>query len=229
MKRRSTFAVLTFFMSVALLLPSAWGTEKQSKETERLQTSMHVLRAIMRIPEKSIPPVLLRRAEAIAIIPSVYKAGFIVGGSFGRGVISIRDREGHWGNPFFITLASGSLGWQIGAESTDVVLVFKSRGKAEEIKKGKFTLGGDASVAAGPVGRQATAATGIKLQSEVYSYSRSRGLFAGVSLQGAVVEPDSEATREYYGVSMDKVESLRHVPAGAREFKKELQKYAKRN
>jgi lipid-binding SYLF domain-containing protein len=224
MKGRSAFSSLMFFMGLALLLPSAQAAENQSKEVERLQTSIDVLRAITKIPEKRIPPVLLRRAQAIAIIPSVYKAGFIVGASWGEGEISIKDPNGNWSNPVFITLAGGSVGWQIGAESTDLILVFKNRGVAEKVKHGRFTVGADASVAAGPVGREAEAATNIKLKSEIYSYSQSRGLFAGVSLDGAVLEPNNGANQDYYGVPIDQVESLKHVPAGAREFKEELRK-----
>jgi lipid-binding SYLF domain-containing protein len=226
MKGTSALAFLMAFLGISTLVPAAWGAEGQGTEAERLQRSIEVLREITKIPEQSIPPALLREAEAIAIIPSVYKVGFVVGGRYGKGVLAIRDEQGNWGNPFFITLAGGSVGWQIGAQATDVILVFKDRGRAEAIKEGKFTLGADAAVAAGPVGRKAEAATDIKLESEIYSYSRSRGLFAGVSLEGAVLEPDSQAISAYYGQPIGALETIRNVPAAAQQFKQALREYA---
>lgn len=169
-----------------------------TREAERLNTSSEVLREIMMIPEKQIPPSLLRNAYGVVIIPGVIKVGFILGGRFGEGVVSVRDSQGNWSPPVFLNLTGGSLGFQIGAQSTDVILVFKSRSSVEGLMEGKFTVGADASAAAGPVGRSAKAGTDIKLSSEIYSYSRSRGLFAGVSLEGAVLEIDPVANGNYY-------------------------------
>jgi lipid-binding SYLF domain-containing protein len=227
-KKTAACVIPAAILILLLFVPATWSTEgRQSGEAERIRTSIAVLQEIARIPEQSIPPALLRQAEAIAIIPGVYKVGFVVGGRYGKGVLAIRDQQGDWGNPFFITLTGGSVGWQIGAQATDLILVFKDRGRAEAIKEGRFTLGADAAVAAGPMGRQAAAATDIRLESEIYSYSRSRGLFAGISLEGAVLEPDRQAISDYYGKPIGEVETVKNVPAGAREFKQTLTEYAR--
>jgi len=157
------------------------------------------LAEIMSIPANGIPASLLKDAEAVAIVPSVLKASFVVGGRRGHGVVVLRGPDGQWANPLFVTLTGGSVGWQIGVQSTDIFLVFKTKRSLDGFLKGrKFTLGADAAVAAGPVGRQAEAGTDGKLQAEILSYSRSRGLFAGVSLEGSVIEPDPWANAAYY-------------------------------
>ena len=188
-------AAVTMVLVFAMSLSSAVA----SGEAKKVSESGSVLREIMAIPEKGIPPALLKDAYGIAIIPGVVKLGFIIGGRYGTGVLMVRDKGGKWGNPVFVSIAGGSIGWQIGAQSTDVILVFKSRRSVEGIKKGKFTLGADAAVAAGPVGRNLEAATDVKLKAEIYSYSRSRGLFAGVSLEGAALQIDDDADAAFYG------------------------------
>jgi lipid-binding SYLF domain-containing protein len=165
----------------------------------KIDDAVEVLDQTVSIPEKGIPPALLGNAEGIAIIPGVIKAGFILGGRYGKGILVIRQKDGSWSNPVFITVAGGSIGWQIGVESIDIILVFKSSRSIEGIMKGKFTLGADASVAAGPVGRQASASTDILLKSEIYSYSRSRGLFAGLALDGAGIQINHDANEAFYG------------------------------
>lgn len=142
-------------------------------EDDRLHSATDVLHQISEIPENAIPPELLANAYGIAVIPGVIKAGFVVGGRWGKGVIAVRQDSG-WSNPSFITLAGGSIGWQIGAQSTDIILVFKTRRGVENLAASKVTLGADAAVAAGPVGRQASAATDAQMKAEIYSYSRSR-------------------------------------------------------
>jgi lipid-binding SYLF domain-containing protein len=164
----------------------------------RVDTATEILQDLRRIPENAIPPNLLSRAYAIAVIPSVVKAGFIFGGSYGRGIIVARRPDGQWSNPSFLRLISASFGFQAGVESTDLILVFKSQRALEGLSRGKITLGGDASIAAGPVGRTATASTDAQMQSEIYSYSRSRGLFAGFSITGADLSMDREANDEFY-------------------------------
>lgn len=166
--------------------------------TAKIGDAAAVLKEIMAVPEKGIPPALLSDAHGVAIIPGVIKVGFIIGGRYGTGVLLVRDKDGKWSSPSFISLAGGGIGWQIGAQSTDIILVFKSRQSIEGIRKGKFTLGADAAVAAGPVGRSMEAATDVKLKAEVYSYSRSRGLFAGISLEGAALQIDHEANAAFY-------------------------------
>ncbi len=165
---------------------------------QRVDTSTQILQDLRHMPENAIPPALLSRAYAVAVIPSVIKAGFIVGGTYGKGILVARRADGTWSNPAFVMLTEGSFGFQAGAQSTDLILVFKTQRALDGISSGKITLGGDASIAAGPVGRQATAATDIQMQSEIYSYARSRGFFAGVSLQGGVLSMDRKANGEYY-------------------------------
>ncbi|MCC5861874.1 MAG: lipid-binding SYLF domain-containing protein [Gammaproteobacteria bacterium] len=167
-------------------------------QSRRLGQATEVLEAFSAIPENAIPSALLERAHGVAVIPAVIKVGFVVGARRGRGVLVVRQEDGSWSNPVFITLTGGSLGWQVGGQSTDVVLVFKSSRSVEGITSGKFTLGVDAAAAAGPVGRQTAAATDITFGAEVYSYSRSRGLFLGVSLDGAAIQIDNEAARDFY-------------------------------
>jgi len=192
----------TGLFTLAFLLLGAAVAVRAAGEDEiaRVREATQVLEEIQGIPEQSIPPSLLAHAQAIAIIPGVVKAGFIVGGRYGEGIVLRRDpKSGKWGYPVFLTLAGGSFGFQIGASSSDVILVFKNRRGLDSLVRGKFTLGADASVAAGPVGRQAEAATDTELKAEIYSYSRSRGLFAGVALDGSVLDIDHEATARFYG------------------------------
>jgi lipid-binding SYLF domain-containing protein len=194
-----------------------------SREQAKLARATEVLERFTRIPEESIPPALLRGAYGVAVLPSVIKGGFFVGGRRGKGILVIRSGNGEWSNPSFITLTGGSVGWQIGGQSTDVVLVFKSSKSIDNITEGKLTLGGDAAIAAGPVGRQTAAATDLRLAAEVYSYSRSRGLFAGLSLEGSMISIDEAANRAFYGnkgITADEVladQSLA-TPASARRF-----------
>uniref|UniRef100_UPI0031FF1B08 lipid-binding SYLF domain-containing protein n=1 Tax=Acidithiobacillus sp. TaxID=1872118 RepID=UPI0031FF1B08 len=185
-----------------------------------------ILREISNVPEHSIPPALLRNAQGIAVIPNVVKVGFVVGGRFGRGVLIVRRSDDSWSAPAFITIKGGSIGWQIGAESTDVMLVFKTKRSIEGLIHGTFTLGASASVAAGPVGRQAAAATNAQLKAEIYSYSRSRGLFAGVALDGSAVDIDKAADTAFYGkpISAQDIFYGKKLPLGpaAVEFHKEV-------
>lgn len=169
------------------------------KESRKIEDCVEVVKAIKAIPEDGIPPMLLKDARGIMVIPGVIKVGFVIGGRYGTGILTVRDEKGNWTDPVFIKIAGGSLGWQIGAESTDLILVFKTKRSVDGIFRGKFTLGANASVAAGPVGRSAEGATDVTLNTEIYSYSRSRGLFAGVSLNGAALMIDDEANASFYG------------------------------
>jgi len=193
----------------------------------RIDAATEVLEQMSAMPEKSIPPSLLSNAYAVAVIPNVIKAGFVLGGSYGKGILVVRQPGGRWSNPVFIGLGAGSIGWQAGAQSSDIVLVFKSRRGVDNIAKGKLTLGADANVAAGPVGRRTEAATDGRLKAEIYTYARNRGLFAGVSLEGAWLRMDDKANRAFYGgepVSAAKILNDEHMPtpAGARQFIKVL-------
>lgn len=194
------------FLGLGLLAGSALAS--RAAQEEKMAAAIETMQQASRLPEQNIPPRLLHNAQGIAIIPGVIKAGFMVGGSYGKGVLLVRNEQGQWNPPLFIALAAGSFGWQIGAQSTDVVLVFKSRRSVEGIVRGTFTLGADAAIAAGPIGRRGEAATDAEFKAEILSYSRSRGLFAGVSLEGSNIAIDHEADEAYYGKALRPAEIL---------------------
>ncbi|HVX10387.1 MAG TPA: lipid-binding SYLF domain-containing protein [Pirellulales bacterium] len=178
-----------------------------------VESATQVLHEITTIPVRRIPESLLADAQGIAIIPEVIKVGFVGGIRRGRGVVMVRDRDGDWGLPQFVILTGGSVGWQAGIQSTDVVLVFRTRQSIDGLLKGKFTLGAGAAVAAGPVGRSAEAATDAALKAEILSYSRGRGIFAGVAIDGTAIEIDRESQQAYYGLPANAVPTV--VPESA--------------
>jgi lipid-binding SYLF domain-containing protein len=197
MNRSQFLAGLLCAAATALPVHSALAQQApQSREEARLVTATDVLDMLRATPDQNVPTWLMQRAYGVAVIPDVLKGAFLFGGRYGNGVLTVRNAQGKFSDPIFITLAGGSVGWQIGATSTDVVLVFVTQRSVQNFARGKFTLGVDASVAAGPVGRQGEAAAGI--QAEIYSYSRSRGLFAGVALDGTVLAFDRPANRDFY-------------------------------
>lgn len=171
----------------------------QTREEKRVATVTQVLAESQAMPDQQIPDWLLQRAQGIAIIPEVIKVGLGIGGRGGRGVLLVRTPDGGWSNPSFVTLAGGSFGWQAGVQASDIVLVFTTRKGVEGITGGKFTLGADASVAVGPVGRQVSGATDVTLDAEVYSYSRAKGLFGGIAIDGTVISIDHRANAAFYG------------------------------
>ena len=187
----------------------------------------------MAAPDKAIPHDLLDKAEAVAVFPNVIKAGFIVGGRGGRGVISRRIRGG-WSAPAFFNLGGASIGLQIGASSTDFVLLFMNQDALKGLLEDKFEIGGEGSVAAGPVGRAASASTDAQLKAGIISYSRSKGLFAGLELKGVVINPDNDDNRAVYGLTArdiltgDNKMSLSRMPAGVRIFPRTLSRYSVR-
>jgi lipid-binding SYLF domain-containing protein len=176
----------------------AFPAAAASKEEQRVADSADVLDQLLRIPEQSIPPAMLARAYAVAVVPSVVRIGFGLGARRGKGILVVRQDDGSWSNPAFITLTGGSFGFQAGVQRTDVVLVFKTRRGVDNIANGKLTLGADASIAAGPVGRSVEGATDIRFQAEIVSYSRTRGIFAGVSFAGSGVTMDRKANAAFY-------------------------------
>jgi len=194
MKTTRTLAIVTM---LALFITSF--AQAATREEERVADASDVLDQLSRIPEKSIPPNLLSRAYAVVVIPDVMRAAFGLGLRRGKGIIVVRQDDNSWSNPAFVTITGGSIGWQAGAESTDIILVFKTRKGVDGMSNGKLTLGANASVAAGPIGRHTSVATDIEFQAEVYSYSRSRGLFAGVALEGAGLTMDRKANAAFYG------------------------------
>ena len=177
----------------------------QEKQKEKVVKSITVIKNFSNMQE-NIPAELMQRAEGIVIIPNLINAGLGIGGKRGKGVAMVKNSNGTWSNPTFITLTGGSIGFQAGVQSIDLVMVFLDRNTLETIGTGDFTLGGDISVAAGPVGRSSSANTNYKLEAEVYSYSRSRGLFAGVSLNGAALEVDSVSNNAFYKTDLSVAE-----------------------
>ncbi|MGH8453220.1 MAG: lipid-binding SYLF domain-containing protein [Nevskiales bacterium] len=201
-----------------------------SSEDELAEDAATIVEELAGIPESGIPVRLLEDAYAIAVIPDVIKVGFLLGGRHGKGLLVVRTPEREWSNPVFITLTGGSFGLQIGAQSTDVILVFKNPRSIDNIVNGKVTLGADAAIAAGPVGRRGEAATDSQLQAQIYSYSRSKGLFAGVSLEGAALQIDGDANADFYGQpGISSTTILRELnlrrPATAKNFIQTLNRY----
>ena len=195
---------ILFALTVALTCATATGILAKAyagaREEGRLLTATEVLEEVQGMPDQRIPDVLLSRAYGIAVIPDVTKVAFIFGGRHGNGVLVVRDKlNSPWSNPVFISLTGGSWGFQAGAQSSDIVLVFTTKAGIEGIAGGKITLGADASVATGPVGRQGSAATDIGFNAEIYSYARTRGLFGGIALDGSVIAIDRTANASLYG------------------------------
>jgi len=185
----------------ALLLSTAGWADDKEKDENRLKNAGTVLREILNIPD-NIPQDLLDKAYCVVVFPSVLKAAFVVGGSYGRGAMTCRTGEtftGPWGAPSMMALEGGSVGFQIGGQATDFVLLVMNDRGANGILSSKVKLGADASVAAGPVGRNASAETDVSMRAEILSYSRARGLFAGISLEGSTIRPDNDANKRIYG------------------------------
>jgi lipid-binding SYLF domain-containing protein len=192
--------IVVLFSGLALVLALASRASARTEEAT-VRAASDVLAEFLDLRIRDIPESLLHNAKGVVIIPDLIKVGFVIGGQRGRGVVMVKEPDGGWRAPMFVTLTGGSLGWQAGAQSSDIVLVFKSQKSVEGLLTGKFTLGADAAVAAGPVGRRAAAATDSELKAEIYSYSRSRGLFAGISIDGSVLEIDDRANAVYYGAA----------------------------
>ncbi len=228
MRSRISGGVGTALVAGALLWASA-GFADRAKEVERLRESAEVFNEIMSIPEKAIPADLVARAECIVIVPSMKKGGFVVGGHYGKGMVSCRRPGRQWGPPSMLTMGGGSFGLQIGGQAVDVVMLIMNRKGKNFLVKDKFTLGADASAAAGPVGRAASAETNAAMRAEILTYSRARGLFAGVTLKGAVVKPDSDGNRDLYGREIPArailVDGNAPTPAEARPLYAALAKY----
>jgi SH3 domain-containing YSC84-like protein 1 len=171
-------------------------------ERKRVDSAVEVLTELMETPDKGIPTDVLDKCQCVAVIPSVKKGAFIFGGQYGKGLVSCRRPEGGWSAPVFFSLSGGSIGFQIGGQSIDLVLMIMNKRGIDHLLQDKFTIGGDASVAAGPVGRTAKAETDAQLNAEILAYSRTQGVFAGISLSGSVFKPDKDANKDLYGRSI---------------------------
>ncbi|HLH00363.1 MAG TPA: lipid-binding SYLF domain-containing protein [Bryobacteraceae bacterium] len=216
------YAILTLALTPALLF-AARGDEMQ-----RVTDAGEVFQDIMSAPDKGIPQDILNKAQCVGIIPGVKKAGFIVGAKYGKGILVCRTDHG-WSAPEVVKVEGGSVGFQIGASETDVVFVVQNRSGEDKLMHDKFTIGGSAAATAGPVGRTASAETDAQLHAEILSYSRSRGLFAGIDLGGATLRPDKDANRDLYGRDVTPQEILTGAvpqPAGATALYTELNRYA---
>jgi len=193
---------MKFWLLVVALIPLAWPLcADAGPRGTTVEEAIEVLEDLAAAPEKRIPPALLRDASAVIIAPDVMKAGFIVGGRHGHGVLLVRNKAGGWSDPVFLTITGGSVGWQAGVQATDLFLIIRNERSLERILRGggKLTLGAEASVAAGPVGREASAATDLQLKAEILSYSRSRGLFGGIALDGDAIMVDHIMNDRFYG------------------------------
>ncbi len=229
----SAIVLLSVFTNASSQTDRERSAKKAREAADQSAKAARVFDQIMATREKSIPQDLLDRAEAVAVFPSVIKAGFIVGGRGGSGVIS-RRVAGGWSAPAFFDLGGGSIGLQIGAASTDYILLFMNEHAVESLLSDKFEIGGEGSAAAGPVGRSASASTDVKLNAQILSYSRSKGAFAGLELKGVVIKPDNDDNTQVYGmtardiltgankISMDK------MPTGVRVFPQTLAQYSRR-
>ncbi len=195
MKRIMSLLLMSFIVVAGTF---AWADSARQDSVERLQKSVDVLQAIMSTPDKGIPEEVLSNAKCILVVPDLIKGGFIIGGKHGRGVASCRTAHG-WSAPAFVSVGGGSWGLQIGVEGVDLVMLVMNDQGFQHLLSSKFELTGEGSVAAGPVGRHASAGTDWKMNTEMLTYSRSKGVFAGLTLEGAVVEEDNDSTRAIYG------------------------------
>src|SRR5271167_4440540 len=204
------------------------AAEANTKASGRVEAAGTVLNEIQGAPDQRIPEEILGSAECVAVVPSLLNGGFVVGARYGRGVASCRTEKG-WSAPAFFMIGGGSFGLQIGGQATDVVMLIMNKGGMEHLLSSRFKLGGDASAAAGPVGRHAAADTDWKMRAQVLTYSRSRGLFAGLELSGAVIKQDKDSTREFYGRMVPFKTSLKgevEAPKSAYPFLSTLSKWA---
>src|ERR1035438_9833518 len=222
---------LVMLTLVALLCAVAFAADDQAKESkasERVQAAADVLNQIQSAPDSGIPQEILSKAECVAVVPSMLKGGFIVGAKYGRGLASCRTPKG-WSAPAFFTVTGGSFGFQIGGQAVDLVMLIMNKDGMKHLLTIEFALGADASVAAGPVGRHAEGNTDWKMRAEVLTYSRARGLFAGITLNGAVIKQDKDSTREVYGRMVPFKTSLTGEippPPGANAFLTSLSQWA---
>ena len=219
------FLLLTVIIS---LCSFSFAADEETKVTERIEAAAQVLNDIQGAPDKGIPQEVLGSAECVAVVPSMLKGGFIVGAKYGRGLASCRTDKG-WSAPAFFVVTGGSVGFQIGGQAVDLVMLIMNKDGMKHLLSSEFALGADASVAAGPVGRHAEGNTDWKMRAEVLTYSRARGLFAGVSLNGASIKQDKDSTREFYGRMVPFKTSLTgeiDSPAGANAFLSSLAKLA---
>jgi lipid-binding SYLF domain-containing protein len=214
-----------FFSLVIIFSLFFVQAKSQEKQEDKITASTQVLKDFGNMKE-SIPEQMLKVTEGIIIVPRLINGGFVLAAKRGKGIAMVKLADGSWSNPVFVTITGGSVGLQAGVQSVDLVLIFKSRETLEKIGRGSFTLGGEISATAGPVGRNSTASTDYKMEAEVYSYSRSKGLFAGISLSGSAISVDSKANEAFYGKTMEAKDlfsnSTENTTASVTDLKSEL-------
>ena len=231
--KRATFTLAVLCLSAAAAFAQKTDPKKTAESTRHAQEAADAFTEIMNVADRAIPQSLLDRAEAIAVFPNMIKAGFIVGGRGGHGVISRRIKGG-WSAPAFFDLGGGSFGLQIGAAKTDLVLLFMNEDALAGLLKDKFEIGGEGSAVAGPVGRSASASTDALLKAAIISYSRSKGLFAGLEIKGVVIKPDDDENVAVYALKAKEILSpartwtMTKMPAGVRIFPRTLARYSVR-
>ena len=220
------------FVFMLLVVASHTLTAQASEEAKRISIAGTVLDEIMSASDQAVPRSIMEKAEGIAVFPSLLRGGIVIGGQRGRGILSVRDKKtGGWSSPAFLTITGGSVGAQIGGQAIDLVLVINNQRGLEQLVKNQFKVGADAAVAAGPVGRDASASTDIQMRAQILSYSRARGLFAGVTLNGSTIRQDRDANERFYGTAYRTgqivFDGLGGAPEPVAEWKAILTKYGK--
>lgn len=230
--RKALTAIVILISGLFVPLAVARESAELKNELKKMSEAQAVLEASVKAPDKGIPKELLERAECIGVFPGVKKGAFIVGGEFGRGVFTCRDKSGAMGAPAFFSIGGPSVGWQIGAEEADLVLLIMNEAGMQHLLKDHFTLGAEVSASAGPVGRNAQAATDAQLTAQILSWSRSRGLFLGASLEGTVVKQNKEANEDLYGKEVTAkqilVDKSLPVPSAAKSYVQSVTRHAQR-
>ena len=219
-------------VTVTVATSQGFAATDRAKLVDRLNAASRVITEIEATPDKSIPIGILSNATCVAVVPSYKKAAFVVGGSYGQGVVTCKTANGRWSAPAFIQMAGGSFGFQIGGQATDLVLLAVNQHGMQDLLKSKFKIGGDAAASAGPVGRNAAAATNLTLKSELLTYSRSQGLFAGIDLNGTVVNQNTDDTRTFYGADIPFatiLEGNKATPPDARAFVRTVARYFRKS
>jgi lipid-binding SYLF domain-containing protein len=220
--------VCLLLLTISTQVPAQSGSK--ADERERARKAATAFQEIMSAPDQGIPQELLDRAYCVAVFPSVKKGGFIIGGQYGKGLISCRRSQGSWGSPAYFTIGGGSFGLQIGGQAVDLVLLVMNKSGVDGILQDKFEIGAGAAVSAGPVGRNTHVSTDVLLKSQIVSYSRSRGLFAGLELKGAVIMQDKAANKDIYGQEISAreiiVDGKARTPATIRVFPQALRKFS---
>jgi lipid-binding SYLF domain-containing protein len=228
--KKVTVTVFASLLVLAISIQSPAGQASKAEERERAQKAASAFQEIMGAPDQGIPQELLDRAQCVAVFPSVKKGGFIVGGQYGKGLISCRRAQGSWGSPAYFTIGGGSFGLQIGGQAVDLVLLVMNKSGVEGLLQDKFEIGAGAAVSAGPVGRNAHVSTDVLLKSQIISYSRSRGLFGGLELKGAVITQDKSANKDIYEQEISAreiiVDGKVRTPTTIRIFPSALRKFS---